>query len=203
MAQSIPRLEPPPSGFNVFSGGQPWDLNACVNFIGNMGYGYVEGYREAMNILIEHVSRTLTDQDLLIYPILFLSRHHLELRLKSIIDLANRIEGNGGNVPMIHNLTRLWEQCRPCLIEHASPDDQDWFDSIKEVMDQMTHFDPGADAFRFPILRNRNKSLDGVSHINIARFYEVIDPVMTWLDYAEGYLQQIRDWQVEAESANQ
>jgi hypothetical protein len=203
MTQTIPRLATPPSGFNIFSGGQPCDLNACMNFMGHMGYGYVEGHREAMNVLIEHVARTLTDQDLLIYPILFLSRHHLELRLKSIIDLGNRIEGNGRSVPMIHNLTKLWEHCRPCLIEHTSPDDHEWFESIKEVMDQMTRFDSGADAFRFPTLRDHSKSLDGVHHINIARLYEVLDPVMTWLDYAEGYLQQIVDWQEESLASNQ
>ena len=86
---------------------------------------------------------------------------------------------------------------------HTSPDDHEWFVSIKEVMDQMTQFDSGADAFRFPTLRDRSKSLDGVHHINIARLYEVLDPIMTWLDYAEGYLQQILDWQEEATASNQ
>jgi hypothetical protein len=203
MTHTFPQLAMPPSGFNIFSGGQPSDLNACINFMSHMAYGYVEGYREAMNVLVEHVATNFIDQDLLIYPILFLSRQHLELRLKSIIGLGNRIESNGKSFPMIHNLTQLWEHCRPCLIKHTSPNDYEWFGSINEVMEQMTQFDASADAFRFPTLKNGSKSLDRVRHINIARLYEVLDPVMTWLDYAEGYLRQILDCQEEARASMQ
>lgn len=152
-----------------------------------------------MNVLIEHVALTLNSQDLLIYPILFLARHHLELRLKSILTLANRIEGNRKKVPMIHDLQKLWNECRPHVCKHSSSEDHKWFDSIDEVLNQITKFDAGADAFRFPYLRDKSKSLEGVLRINIATLAQVIDPILTWLCGAELYLQQIRDWQIESE----
>ncbi|HHS8916416.1 TPA: hypothetical protein ACTVMT_005267, partial [Escherichia coli] len=49
---------------------------------------YTEGYRRAADILINHIDESGRDQDFLVYPVLFLYRHHLELLIKQIIGLA-------------------------------------------------------------------------------------------------------------------
>ncbi len=45
----------------------------------------MEGYRRGARLLVEHVDEHARDQDFLVYPIMFLYRHHIELALKNII----------------------------------------------------------------------------------------------------------------------
>ncbi|EFH8745037.1 hypothetical protein GF050_17545 [Escherichia coli] len=65
-----------------------WHNNACLNYMPDHGTAYTEGYRRAADILINHIDESGRDQDFLVYPVLFLYRHHLELLIKQIIGLA-------------------------------------------------------------------------------------------------------------------
>jgi hypothetical protein len=69
----------------LFKGDADWWHNACLNFSLDMGIGYVYGYKKAADILVEYIKDTKTNQDYLVYPIVFLYRHHLELIIKEII----------------------------------------------------------------------------------------------------------------------
>jgi len=68
----------------VFRKGNDWQNNACLNF-NDPQYSYSLGYREAANFLAINAADHHM-QDLFIYPIAFLYRHHLELQLKLIIE---------------------------------------------------------------------------------------------------------------------
>src|SRR5579864_2943647 len=59
--------------------------NACLNFTAPANYAYTEGYRIAARSLAKQVCETGEDRDLLIFPIIYLYRHHLELRFKNLI----------------------------------------------------------------------------------------------------------------------
>ena len=60
-----------------------WQSNACLNYMGSDDrYAYSEGYLRAARYLIEWILATASDQDILVYPIIFLYRHHIELVLK-------------------------------------------------------------------------------------------------------------------------
>ncbi|GJH64862.1 hypothetical protein [Escherichia coli] len=53
-----------------------WHNNACLNYMPDHGTAYTEGYRRAADILINHIDESGRDQDFLVYPVLFLYRHH-------------------------------------------------------------------------------------------------------------------------------
>jgi hypothetical protein len=60
--------------------------NAVLNsIIGRGRYAYSEGYRRGARILVQYVVDHAMDQDFLVYPIIFLYRHHVELVLKDIL----------------------------------------------------------------------------------------------------------------------
>ncbi|MCI5221569.1 MAG: hypothetical protein D3924_02515 [Candidatus Electrothrix sp. AR4] len=81
----------------LFIGCDDWEMNACLNFSHDMSYGYIEGYLRAADRLVKHVFDTSKDQDVLVYPIAFMFRQHIELRLKSIIDIGRKLlTDNGG-----------------------------------------------------------------------------------------------------------
>lgn len=63
-----------------------WHNNACLNATWGVDQAaYLEGYRCGARLLVEHVTEHARDQDFLVYPIIFLYRHHVELALKNII----------------------------------------------------------------------------------------------------------------------
>jgi hypothetical protein len=75
---------PPRKGDKLFRGDlRDWNNNACLR--GGDEYAYSEGYRRGAQLLVQEVGETARDQDFLVYPIVFLYRHHIELALKRII----------------------------------------------------------------------------------------------------------------------
>ena len=73
----------------IFRPGKDWWNNARINhggLISNKWEVYAMGYKIATETLVDKVLSEQTNQDHLIYPIVFLYRHYIELRLKEIID---------------------------------------------------------------------------------------------------------------------
>jgi len=79
---------PPRKGDQLFRGDLPdWHNTALLNEMqgAHDPWRYAEGYKRAAGILVRHVQEDRFGKDLLVYPIIFLYRHHLELALKRII----------------------------------------------------------------------------------------------------------------------
>lgn len=183
-------LKPPSPGFDIFQGSLPAEMNACLNFLGDMSYGYVEGYREAFNVLVDYISKTASDQETLIYPLLFMVRQHLELRLKNILKLLKELGERSDPPPFTHDLDKLWQECSPSLAKFSPHEDQQWFGRIGELMNQITSVDRGADVFRFPEKKDGTKGMSGIYHINIEVLSKVVSPLMDWLEGAECFLSE-------------
>jgi hypothetical protein len=49
---------------------------------------YIEGYKVAAQTIVDSVCLSHNDQDMLLYPIWFLYRHHIELFVKIILRLC-------------------------------------------------------------------------------------------------------------------
>ena len=66
---------------------EDWWNNACLNFMEgkNTWYGYFRGYQRAAELLVQYVDCEKQYQDTLVFPIIFLYRHYLELILKDTI----------------------------------------------------------------------------------------------------------------------
>src|ERR1039457_6840457 len=81
---------PPRKGDVLYGKGVPSDWsNAHVNITwADPKAGYIEGYRRGARLLVEHVNEHGRDQDYLVYPIIFLYRHHIELALKNLVTLV-------------------------------------------------------------------------------------------------------------------
>ncbi len=98
-----------------FASGDEWHLNACVAFVQSHrheAYAYREGYRRAATMLFENaVASDQCSPDLLVFPIAFLWRHHLELALKELVRLVRRLEDDDRTVPTSHPLLPLWLRC--------------------------------------------------------------------------------------------
>lgn len=188
MSRLRPELMPPPPGFQIFGEAPASEMDAFINFLGDMSYGYQEGYSRAFRVLVEHVRATDSSHDLLVYPILFVARQHIELTLKSIHRLISRYNETISEPKLIHNLAELWLPCKQFLLQEWPNDDHDWIAAVDDLTTQLTQFDAKADAFRFATLTTRAKSLDGVKRINLQHLFDVMHPIMRWLCGIEAIL---------------
>jgi len=123
----------------------PWDL-------------YVDGYRRAAELLIERCE-TFYEKNTLVYPIAFLYRQYVELRLKNIIREGNKVVEGPQPFPKHHKLKDLWPICRSVIQERDLPISAEDLSRIASYIEQFCEFDPTSEAFRYPETNQGGSSL--------------------------------------------
>jgi hypothetical protein len=107
------KIEYPREGDSLFASADDMKLNAVTSicrFDGAMSwFAYTDGYREAAETIFREVDKTRLHQDLVVYPILFLWHHHIELRLKELIWRCQDLTGQARDIGRTHRLNDLWE----------------------------------------------------------------------------------------------
>jgi hypothetical protein len=146
---------------------------------------YAVGYKRAADFLVERVSQERRHQDTLVYPIAFLYRQYLELRLKELIHNGNMLL----DIPLMeknlhHGIDKLWEQCRDILEKIHPNENTDEFDDIEKYIIEFARTDPSSTAFRYPANKQGKPSLKGLTHINLRYLAEVMDKIAKLLDGA-------------------
>lgn len=157
---------------------------ACLNFMPDHLGMYVVGYKHAGNVLVEYVKDTRRYQDTLVYPIVFLYRQYIELRLKELIKKGNLLLDIPKKFPKHHKIDKLWKQCREVLEKVYPEDSAEDLDAVEECIHQFSKSDPTSMAFRYPKDKNDNPSLPGLRHINLRNLSEVMTRVASLLDAA-------------------
>ncbi|MGO9403844.1 MAG: hypothetical protein ACLPVW_10300 [Terriglobales bacterium] len=199
----------PRKGDQLFRGDlRDWMNNACLNVMGNGdAYAYKAGYRRGAEVLIGYVGESARDQDFLVYPIIFLYRHHVELMLKRIIRRAPYlIDGSLREKEKQHldrhRLDLLWEDLKlmlPAVCKAAGwseIDDAD-IEGIGHYIRQLCELDADSFSFRYAHSKKGDPSLPtNLKNINLRHFGEL----MGWLaDYLYG-LDEAISWLAETKS---
>jgi hypothetical protein len=188
----------PQEGDELFLAGQDWWHNACLNYLSDDWELYVNGYKQAADALVEHVKQTRGDQDTLVFPIVFLYRQYLELRLKQLIRDGCQLFDQSASFPKKHELDRLWAECRPILSKLESPVPTSDLEAVDEAIAQFCAVDPTSQAFRYPTDKEENPSLPAdLRYINLRNLAEVMERIGSFFDAAamviSVYLEQKRE----------
>ena len=153
----------PEPGMSLFETTDPsnWRANARMDHKLDWGL-YILGYQEATNLLIEHTASG-KEQDTLIYPILFNARQAIELGLKEIIRLADRLlnlddPSYSSPSPWGHQLRPLWDEAKDRIARVEDSLDTGAFDDhyhrsaieFERLLHQLDSADPGSFNFRYP-----------------------------------------------------
>lgn len=172
----------PTEGDPLFTSGHAdWHNNACLNWTeGNLVH--LEGYKLAADQLVRTIEAGGHDQDFLVYPIVFLYRHHLELLLKDLRSAGWRLYDWDLTAKADHKLPGLWKDCRK-VIEETWPDaagsDADVVEKLVAEFDAM---DPNSTAFRYSTSMKGDKSLpDDLTHLNLRHLRETMDKLSLFL----------------------
>jgi hypothetical protein len=164
-----------------------WMNNACVNF-GYPEEGYVGGFLRAADLAVEHVISTGTDQDYLVYPIVFGYRQYLELRLKGLLrDASNLLNEPAPSDRLMgkHKLIPLWRELRP-LLDRVFSAESDQLDLIGGRIEEFSEMDPDSYTFRYATTKIGTLSLpEDLRHINLAHLRTVMAKIALMLDGAD------------------
>ncbi|MFA5746799.1 MAG: hypothetical protein WC926_01855 [Candidatus Paceibacterota bacterium] len=162
------------NGKRFFRSDQDWWNNACLNFRNDHLNGCAEGYKEAADVLVHQVIEQKLTIDKLIYPIVFLYRHYLEIRFKEIIKngnsyLDNPVDNWG------HGLTDLWNKVRHIVrIRWPETTDED-LQAICDCVNEFKEIDPKSTSFRYA----KFSTIEGesLSYINIRNLHDQMEKV--------------------------
>jgi hypothetical protein len=192
----------PRKGDHLFKGDDDWWHNACLNFLPDQWGIYADGYKLAGDILVEHVKNARRNQDILVFPIVFLYRQYIELRVKEIIRDGNQLLRIPESFPKHHKINELWRECRRILESFWPKGPTDDLDAVEECIQQFSQKDPSSMAFRYPTDKQGNRSLPDLRHINLRNLSDVIDRIASLLDGASMglsyYLEQKQEMEQES-----
>jgi hypothetical protein len=179
----------PQNGNRLFGVDEEWWYNACLNWAGTKGAWqlYADGYRMGAEVLATHAVETRSDLDVLIYPIIFLYRQYLELRLKRLIQDAQHFLDRPVDFPKQHGLAALWAVLAPLLVEIAAKTDQgipnEETDTISAIITEFESMDPGSSAFRYPVDKRGQVSLpNDATHVSVRTLADTMGRVANWFE---------------------
>jgi hypothetical protein len=111
---------------------------------------YAVAYRRAAEHLFARVAADRANWDTLFYPLGFLWRHYLELRLKDIIVNAKLAVRAHPEFRFKHSLKDLWEDAMPLLLR-TNPTGTSELAHVEPIVMELDARDPDrAEYFRYP-----------------------------------------------------
>ncbi len=193
----------------LFGPGEDFEVNACIAHLMEADFIYFSGFRRAAARLARHVCETGSDQDFLVYPIVYLYRHHAELVLKNIIEVAaalldRELTKSDHEALERHDLARLWAAARPllnpvCALVPNPPFPDDDLAGIDSYIRQLHEHDPKGESFRYAttkVRRNgtRSPSLSpDLKLVNIRAFAAAMERLADYLEGIEGWFGDLVD----------
>ena len=188
-----------PSRRKLFGPRDDWHHNACVNYQHDSLHAYTRGYLTGAKALVDQVRKDRSKLDTMIFAIVFLYRHYIELKLKFIIREGNQLLDRPA-VDLLrygHKIGKLWSDSRRIIEAVFEDEDRAPLDRVTEIIEEFERDDPYATGFKYPEDTKRNRSLSELRHINVAQFSEAMDEVEALIEgAAEGvayYLDMKRD----------
>jgi hypothetical protein len=155
----------PTPGQTLLGPADHWSMNACVDWARGNITVMIDGYEEAAKLLYRAVeNRQSLGPDALFFPIAYLWRHVVELRLKQIIWLGLWMHGEKPKIRDHHKLKDLWNEAKHYLVEVDDNGAQaEGFKGAGEMIIELDEVDPEGAGFRYPVATDgKTKLLDKV-----------------------------------------
>ena len=151
---------------------------------------YALGYQLAAETLLTNLGQPHQGREFLSYPLVFVCRHYLELRLKDIITSAGELFDSPAQAISSHNLPDLWRRARK-LAEAASPGTgQDFFEPIEQCVFEFHREDADSCSFRYPFDTAGKPSLPNLPDFDLDQFAEAFTRAASNLDAIADYFHE-------------
>jgi len=167
---------------SLFSVRKDW-WNVARLEIGNKAEGlsiYSQGYKDAADRLVEYAQTDSTSINLIVFPILFLYRHYIELALKEIILTATQYLKKEHSTINSHNLSQLWKETKKLISEADLNIPKDDIVAVENQISQFHELDKSSMTFRYPVDKQGNIFKNLSDYINIENVREILDGLHAW-----------------------
>lgn len=178
---SLPTPPSPHKGPLVAGGDIDWWNNACLDPHHPSWIGYADGYLKAARLLVRHVTEARSDQDILVYPIVFLYRQYVELTLKQIVIAYRSFVNDDTPQQYSHSLLEQWQSIPPLFSKLQEIMDQEVLTTSElaetnRLLKEFDSVDRSSETFRYPVRKDGTSSLpQDLTHLNLRRFAEGMD----------------------------
>lgn len=166
----------------LFASADDWQNNACISQFVGKEVAFIEGYRLAADTLVEHVKETGRSQDFLVYPIVFLYRHYLELLLKQIIVDGRELLDSKTGFPTHHRLSDLWNEAKGLTRRTWKTQDPPEMSKVDHVIAEFARLDPDGESFRYAFKKDGQSTLPPIQHINLRHLADSLRGVSQLLE---------------------
>lgn len=154
----------------LFRPGPNESLNACVGDNGGpydfASYG--EGFFRAGFQIVEAIKRGEWTLDILVYPAVFNFRHGIELYIKHLTILANRLLNAGVTMQQGHGILQNWAQLTILLSQIGDRHfDRLGISIVQDLLGDIVAIDSTGQVFRYPEDNRGRRHLEQISIINV------------------------------------
>jgi hypothetical protein len=155
-------------------------MNACVGYNGFVDNStYVKGYERTLDLLMLYLVRNSgLNIDSSLYPLLYSTRHSVELLLKEIEYKYNEIININNGYSKTHSLSKIFDETRDklwnfdCRFRNS-------LNKIKPLVNELSNVDDTGQTFRYAYDLEGQKHLSNMQIINVHRFY-ISSKKMIW-----------------------
>ena len=161
----------------LFQEAVDWRHNAFLNLGGKSWESYAIGYKQAADFLAQRFLENYRGMDTLIYPIVFLYRHYVELCLKQMIVAGQSLLEQPKDFKDIHDLVNLWKPCREILQENWPEEPVATWDNVEKLIKEFNQQDTDGMNFRYPVTtkkKGRKPTLPALDRVGIGNLYDVM-----------------------------
>ncbi len=178
---------------------------STLNWVGENSWCiYADGFKRAAELLIANVQSTY-EINTVVFPILFLCRHYLELTLKEVIGYGRYLNELAGAPPGGHDLQNLWQEAKSYISKEISDISTGELASIESLILEIHSLDPTSEGSRYPVIKKRglsgrNASFSGDSpytHINLDDLGNKMKTIGEFLHKVTVYLSVAQDLEAE------
>jgi hypothetical protein len=142
---------------------------------------YCEGYLKAARVLVNHSFSNEYDRHILIFPVAFLYRHHLELSLKDLIQTAHSLASGQPKNPKGHVLANLWEELKTMLGSLGESPKQNDLDAVESYIEQLERVDKAGQAFRYAASNEGTPHLSQFNALDVRVLSEAMERLAGYL----------------------
>ncbi len=169
---------------------------------------YADGFLLAADRLVDSYGNQPWE-DALIYSVLTLYRHHIELSLKILVNscpayLSGLSEEEASTrirkLSETHDLKKLWHTLKTLYPRCNDWASQEQIEAFETLLFEFDEHDPDSQASRYPVHRKGSQTLLNLRAIDLCALKEGVTKISHYLDCIYEGLGQEADWRAEMES---
>ncbi len=173
--------------FRPATGGR--DRNVCLDFHRWWGFEslYANGFKAAADLVVQGYDSAKTPpyRDELFFPVAYLYRHYLELKMKELLRYGTELHRIvvDHEITEGHNLYKLWNATRNLLQDRWPGADPSPLKAMETVINEFHQADKSGQEFRYPTNLAGHPHLQNVpDHVSLSNLKATMDCIYHFLD---------------------